>query len=97
MGTAVDRVDVVGKREDFLVVAVVVLDRNLDREVLLTSRFVEIDRLGMQNILVLVEMLDEFCDAAEVEKLMSLLSLGALIGNRDLDTLVEKGLLAQPL
>ena len=51
----------------------------------------------MKNVLVLIEMLDELCDSAFVDEFVFLFCFGTLIRDRDLDTLIEKGFLAQPL
>ena len=97
---AVNSVDVVGEREDLLVVSVVVLNRDLDRQVVAlggVGGLLEIHRLRVEHVLVLVKVLDEFGDAALVKELVLLLGVGALVDDGDLDPLVEERLLAQPL
>ena len=95
MRAAVDRVDVVGKRIDLLVVAIVVLDRNLDREIVAFP--FEIDRLVVKRDLVLVQMFDEFGNAALVIELVRTLRFLALVLDRDPDSFVEKCLFAKSL
>ena len=60
---ALDGVDVVDEREHRLGVAVVVLERDLDRDVAIAFAREE-HRLGVQRLLVLVQVLDELDDAA---------------------------------
>src|SRR6266511_680657 len=94
---AVHSVDVVGEREDLLVISVVVLNRCLDRQVVAFGRvggLLEIQRLRVK--LVLVQVLDEFGDAALVNELVLLLGVGAFVDDGDPDPLVEERLLAQP-
>ena len=97
---AVDGVDVVGKAEDRFGVAVVVLQRDFDLDVV-ALRFHH-DRLVVQHGLAAVEMLDELGDAAGVAEFgaASLAGLGiggALVGERDFKALVEEGEFAQTL
>jgi len=51
----------------------------------------------VQDRLVLVEVLDEFGDAAAIVELVRLLRLFALVVDRDADTFIEKSLFAQAL
>ena len=95
MRSAVDRVDVVRERKDLFVVAVVVLHRHLDRKVV--SDHLEIERLVVQRALVLVEVLDEFGDAAFVVKLVRLFGFFALVLDENANALVEKRLFAKTL
>src|SRR5262245_57507807 len=95
MGATVNCVDIVGKGVDLLVITVVVLDRNLDRQSI--SNLLEIDRFVVQHRLVLVEMFYEFRDAAAVIKLVRLFRLFALIFDRDADALVKKSFFTKPL
>ena len=67
VSAAIDGVDVVGKREDILRIAVVVLERELHVDVVAVA--FRVDRRGVQHFFVLVEVLDEFGDAAVVMKL----------------------------
>jgi hypothetical protein len=88
--TAVDRVDVIRERIDLLVVAVVVLDCDLDRKIF--TFLLEIDRLIVQRRLVLVQVLNELRNAALVVKLMRTLRLLTLVFDRDPNAFVKKGL-----
>src|SRR6185369_614268 len=88
-------VDIVGKGIDLLVVAVVILNRDFDREVIVF--LFEVDRLVVQRRLVLVQVLYELGDAALVIELVRPLRLLTLVFDRDADALVEKRLLTQPL
>ena len=74
MGAAVDRVDVVREREDVLGVGVVVLERDLDHG--LPSRALDVDRAGVQGLLVPVEVAHEGLEPAlEVERPLAVLAL----------------------
>ena len=100
MRAAVDRVDVVGEGEDGLGVGVVVLQRDLHGHAVALG--LHVDRLVVQHLLALVQVLDELGDAAGVLELcvLGLAGLGvggALVGERDLDALVQEGELAQAL
>ena len=98
---AVDGVDVVGEAEDRFGVAVVVLERDLHARRRRAIGF-HVDRLLVEHLLAAVQMLDELGDAAGVLELCALgfagLGVGgALVGERDLEALVEEGELAQAL
>ena len=95
MRAAIYRVDVVRKRVDLLIVAIVVLDGDLDRKTV--TFFLEIDRLIVKRRLVLVEMFDEFRNPALVVKLVRALGLLTLVFDRDPDSFVEERLFAKPL
>ena len=95
MRASVYRVDVVGKRIDLFVVAVVVLNGDFDREIL--AFLLEVDRLVVKRRLVLVQVLDELRDSALVIKLVRTLRLLTLVFDRDADSLVEKRLFAKSL
>ena len=100
MRAAIDRVDVVGEAEDRLRVAVVVLQRDLDLDVV--ARGLHHDRLVVQNLLAAVEVLDELGNAAGILELSAagfagLGVGGALVGERDFQALVQEGHLAQSL
>ena len=94
------RADVVGKREQVLGIAVVVLHGNLDRGVLLAVLVLlggrEVDRLGVQHLLVLVEVLDERHDAALVAEHLFDRLRGPLVNGGDMDTGVQKRQFPQP-
>ena len=92
MRSAIYRVDIVGEREDLLVVTVVVLQRDIDRERVFgrAGEFFEIDRLRMKHVLVLIQVLNKFGDAAFVKELVFLLGVGALVNDRDRHAFVEE-------
>ena len=87
------RVDVVRERELLRVVAVVPLQRDLGVDAVALAAHV--DRLLVDEPLVLVEVLDERDDAAVVVELVVLPV--ALVVERDGDAGIEEGELAQPL
>ena len=93
MGSALVRVDVVGKCVDGLGVAVVPLQRHLGIDAVLLAAHV--NRFLVDGGLVLVQVSDEGDDAALVMELMALAV--ALVVERDLNTAVEEGQLPQPL
>src|SRR2546425_7957668 len=95
MSAAIHCVDVVRKRVDFFVVAVVVLDGYLDGKRI--PDFFEVDRFVMQDVLVLIQMLDELRDAATIIKFVRLLRLFTLVLDRDPNSFVQKSFLAQSL
>ena len=101
MRAAVDRVDVVGEAEHRLGVAVVVLQRNFHRDAVALG--FHVDGLVMQHLLAAVQMLDELRDAAGVLEVLRACASpvfaigGALVGERDLQALVQEGEFAQPL
>ena len=68
---ALVRVDVVGEREDGLLVGAVPLHRDLDRALVALAR--EEDDLLLERVLVLVEVADEVLDAALVVELARVL------------------------
>ena len=88
------RVDVVGEREDRLLVGGVPLHRDLD--VPLVGLALEEHDLLADRLLVLVEVGDEVGDAALVLEDDGL-ALGTLVGQRDLEAAREEGRLAQAL
>ena len=93
MGAALDRVDVVGEGVHALGVALVPLERDLDLEAV--ARAVEIDDIGVNRRLRLVQVLDERDDAAFVQELVRLLI--TLVVDGDVQTAVQERQLAQPL
>src|SRR6185503_3214281 len=93
MGPALARVDVVREREEVLLVAVVVLERNLHLDPVLLA-FEEQD-LRMDGRLVLIEVLDELDDAALVEEAVA--ALVALVLDDDLEALVQEGQFPQSI
>src|SRR5271157_4108489 len=100
MRSAIYGVDVVGKTEDRFGVSVVVLQRDLHGHAVALG--FHVDRLVVQNALAAVQMPDELGDAAVVLELglLGLAGLGigdALVLERDEQSLVEEGQLAQAL
>ena len=90
---ALGRVDRVGVGEDLLLVALVVLHRDLDLDAVALA--LDVDGLRVQRLLVAVEIRDELDDAALVEEIV-LLAV-ALVLEDDAQPLVEEGELAQAL
>ena len=88
------RVDVVGKRVDRLGVAVVPLQGDLDVDAVLLA--VHVNRLVVDDGLVLIEIADEGVDAAFVEELVALPAI-ALVVDGDRHAAVEERELAQAL
>ena len=78
---ALARVDIVGKGEDGLGVAVIVLQTDLDPGVVALA--VEVDRLLVDQLLVLVQVLDEGLHPAVEMEDVALLRKGALVGHGD--------------
>ena len=98
MCAAINRVDVVGERVDNFVVAVVVLNRHFHAHRIISDAFLgEVDRLCVQDGLALVQMPDEFSDAAAIKEVMRFLRLAALIDDGDADAGIQKRFLAQAL
>src|SRR5262249_48824963 len=96
MGAAVYGVDVVGERVDDLVISIVVLNGDLDpQRVFVGDQLFGVDRVSVQHGLVLVQVFDEFGDAALVEELVAF--FGPLIGNTDADAGIQECLFPQPL
>ena len=92
---ALVRVDVVGEREDGLLVGGVPLQRHLDGA--LVALALEEDDLLLDRVLVLVEVGDEVLDAALVVELGGAGALAALVGDRDPQAAGEERGLAQAL
>src|SRR3989441_538842 len=90
---ALARVDVVGEGEHALLVAVVVLQRDLDLDVALLA--LEEHHLGVDGRLVLVQVLDELDDAALEEKRVA--PAVVLVLDDDLQPAVQERQLAQPV
>src|SRR5213075_1635340 len=90
-----DRVDVVGEREDRLLVGVVPLHRDLDLA-LVAALALEVDEVAVDRILRLVDVRDEVLDDALVVEL-DRLTVSALVDDLDVQTLCEERGLAQAL
>ena len=80
-------------------VPVVVLQRDFDPDRAARARLLafHVDRLIVQHGLAAVQMLDEFGDAAVVQKFGRLLRILALIRQSDLEALVQEREFAQTL
>ena len=99
---ALGGVDVVGKRHDVLAIAAIPLQGHLDLAHLGHGRVrirlaLNVDGLlkGLGDILALVEELDEVDDAAFVAELLHVGSRLALVGQHDLEVLIEERRLLQ--
>ena len=92
MHAALRRVDVVGEGHDDLVVAVVILQRDLAHGVAALAG--HIDGLGVQRGLVAVDEVHELADAALVAHRLAHGLLAAQVGDRDAQAGVQKRLLA---
>ena len=93
MGPTLDRVDVVGEGVHVLRVSLVPLQCDLDLDAV--ARALQVDDVGMDGRLRLVQMLDERDDAALVHELVGFLI--SLILDGDVDSAVEEGELAKAL
>src|SRR5262249_53673239 len=87
MRAALARVDVVREGEHILLVALVVLERDLDLDI--AAAALEVEHLRVHRRLVLIDVLDELEDAARVVE--GLLLLVPLVLDLDPETLVEEG------
>ena len=94
VGAALDRVDVVGKGEDRLLVGGVPLHRHLDRA--LIGLALEIDDVLVDRVLGLVDVRDEVADPALVVELDGL-AVGALVDELDVQPPGQERGLAQAL
>ena len=94
MHTALGRVDIIRKRDQRLVIAVGILQRDLGLRVVLRAGHVH--DLGMQLGLVAVVPADELADAALVAHGVGRAVLGALIGDRNMQTGIQERLLPHP-
>src|SRR5436305_1298569 len=95
MGAAVAVVDRVGEGVDQLLVAVVPLQRDLDRlgAGAVVAHVDQVNRLRMERRLVAVQVLDEGGDAARVDEIG--LFVRPLVLEVDVDSTIEERLLAQ--
>ncbi len=92
MGAAFDGVDVVHERVEGLGVAVVVLDRNFDFDVIFGT--LEVDRFFEDWGFALVEIFDKFGEAAFGKKRDGFV-FGPVVDQVDLESLVEESQFAQ--
>src|SRR4029077_8578908 len=86
--------DRIGKGQNLIVIAVVVLKHDVDKHFIALSR--DRDWLWMQDLFVLAELLYKFFDPVFVEKLFYLRGVGTFIRKRDFQTGIEKRQFAQP-
>ncbi len=103
MRAAVGVRDRVGETENLVADRVVVLENDVEFDRL--RLLVDDDRafldprdahgLGMHDLLVLAELLDEFLNAVLVEKLFGLRTLDALVGKENLEAGIEERELAE--
>ena len=93
MRSAIDRVYGIGKRKDVLRVAIVILQRDFHLHVIALA--FDVNRRIVKRLLAAIEVLDELHDAAGKAKLGCFVA--ALILERDLQALIQKGQLAQAL
>src|SRR5919201_4191577 len=87
MRAAFDRVDVIGEREDRLLIGVVPLHRDLD--LTLVAFALEVDEAAVDRILGLVDVRDEVLDATLVVELDGL-AVSALVDQFDVQPAREK-------
>src|SRR6266478_4467052 len=100
MGATVHGVDVVGKAENTFGISVVVLQPDLHGHAIALG--FHVDGFFVEHLLSLVEVLDEFCNAATVLEfsLLGLTGLGissALVNKSDEQAFIQKSQLAQAL
>ena len=96
----------VGKAEDLIVVAVVILQHEIHKHVVFDLLLVlvakpdptlafENNRFGMQELLVFAHLPDELLDAELIQVLLVLRRFRALVGEIDLQPGIEKGQFTQ--
>ena len=93
MGAAVRVRDRIRERQNLIVVAVVVLEDDIDKNFVALS--CDHDRLGMQDLFVFAQLPNELFDSVFVKKSLLLWRIDAFIGERDLQTGIQKRQLAQ--
>src|SRR6202030_1902183 len=81
------------ERQNLVVVAVVVLQYDVDKDIFALP--LNHDRLRMQHLFVLAELLYEFFDAVFVEERFFLGRLGAFISEIDLEPGIQEGQLSE--
>ena len=89
MGAALGRVDVVGKGVDIFLIRIVVLERHLHGGALDDS--LDVNGLFEKDFLVLVQVLDEFDNAAFIVEHPLRDGIGALVGKGNADSLIQEG------
>src|SRR5438876_8851756 len=93
MGPAVGIRNGIGKRQDLVVVAVVVLQDDIDKNFVALAR--DYDRLGMKHLFVFTQLLHELFNAVFVEKCFFFGESSPLVRQVYFQPRVEKGELAQ--
>src|SRR6266480_3133974 len=94
MGSAVGIRDGICKRQNLIVVAVIVLQNNIDKNFIALSR--DHDRFWMKHLLVFAELFYKLFDAMLVKKCLFFRWIGALIHERNFEAGVKKRQFAQP-
>ena len=84
----------IGKGKNLIVVTVVILQHDIDKDLIALSR--NHHRLGMNDLFVLAELLYEFLDAMLVNEEFFFGRITALIGQCDFKTGIQERKLAQP-
>src|SRR4030095_14193306 len=93
MGAPVGGRDGIGEWQNLIVVAVVVLEYDIDKNFVALS--CDHDRLGVQDLLVLAQLPNELFDAVFVIKSLLFRRIDAFISESDLQTRIQKCQLAQ--
>ena len=93
MGAPVGVRDGIRERQNLIVVAVVVLEHDIDKNFVALP--CDHDRLGMQDLFVFTQLPNELFDSVFVIKSLLLWRIDAFIGERDLQTRIQKRQLAQ--
>src|SRR5207247_10977970 len=83
----------VGETKNLIVVAVVILENTIDKCFVALSR--NVDRLRMNDLLVLAQLPDEFLNAVLVKKRLLFLRIDSLIRQLDLEPAIQNGQRAQ--
>ena len=88
MGASVRIRDRIGKRQNLIVVTVVVLQHHIDEDFIALPR--KDDRFRMNDLLVFPKLLYEFFDPVLIKKCFLFRFIAALIGQRDFQTRIQK-------
>src|SRR4029077_10513719 len=84
MGAAVGVRDRIRERQNLIVVAVVVLEHDIDKNLVPLS--CDHDRLGVQNLFILAELPNELFDSVFVIKSLLFRRIETFVAERDLQT-----------
>src|SRR5439155_5886196 len=93
MGAPVGVRNGIRERQNLIVVAVVVLEHDIDKDFVALP--FDHDRFGMQDLFVFTQLPNELFDPVFVKKSLLLWRIEAFIGERDLQTRIKKRQLAQ--